>query len=183
MTPQTIVDELLACDIDIRLTDDGSGISVPAGSLTFEQRTLVLANKPALIDYLLEAQRLTARLIAAAMRRCDQFSDGPAAREEMRQDCQGTPAHLRADLLAYFDYCSDRPGPERTQAVSQAKAATEKASRPDPEPPADPAAWRELAAAYHRHHFSCPQCIAGGQGRGLRCGVGAALWNIYQSTD
>lgn len=51
----------------------------------------------------------------------------------------------------------------------------------DPEPPADPANWRELAAEYHRHHFACPTCIAGGQGRGLRCGVGASLWTTYQT--
>ena len=52
------------------------------------------------------------------------------------------------------------------------------------EPPADPNAWRELAAAYHQHHFACPTCITAGRGAqyGLRCGVGAALWNAYQNT-
>ncbi len=46
------------------------------------------------------------------------------------------------------------------------------------EPPVDPQAWRELAAAYHAHHFNCPTCIAAGRGAeyGLRCGVGMALW-------
>jgi hypothetical protein len=48
--------------------------------------------------------------------------------------------------------------------------------------PMDPSLWRELAAEYHRHHFTCPTCIAGGQGRGLRCGLGRALWVSYQST-
>jgi hypothetical protein len=50
-----------------------------------------------------------------------------------------------------------------------------------PEPPADPNAWRELAAAYHLHHFTCSTCIAAGRGAvyGLRCGVGAALWIAY----
>ena len=52
----------------------------------------------------------------------------------------------------------------------------------DPEPPADPADWRELAAAYHAHHFKCPFCIAAGKGYGLRCGVGAALWSTYSNT-
>jgi hypothetical protein len=52
----------------------------------------------------------------------------------------------------------------------------------DPEPPPDPSTWRELAAEYHRHHFGCSTCIAGGQGRGLRCGLGRALWAAYQST-
>lgn len=53
---------------------------------------------------------------------------------------------------------------------------------PAPEPPADPNAWRELAQAYNDHHFNCSTCIAAGRGAvyGLRCGVGAALWNAYQ---
>jgi len=42
------------------------------------------------------------------------------------------------------------------------------------------ASWRELAEAYHHHHFACKTCIAAGQGRGLRCGCGAALWTKYQ---
>lgn len=50
----------------------------------------------------------------------------------------------------------------------------------DPEPQ-DPSTWRELAQAYHNHHFDCPTCISAGQGRGLRCGIGSALWSTYQS--
>ena len=55
---------------------------------------------------------------------------------------------------------------------------------PAPEPPLDPNAWRELAAAYHRHHFKCPVCIAAGRGAnyGLRCGAGAALWRTYDDS-
>ena len=55
---------------------------------------------------------------------------------------------------------------------------------PPPEPPPDPNAWRELAAAYHLHHFKCSTCIAAGRGvmYGLRCGTGAALWVNYQNT-
>jgi hypothetical protein len=55
---------------------------------------------------------------------------------------------------------------------------------PLPEPPADPNAWRELAQAYHAHHFKCSTCIAAGRGAvyGLRCGTGAALWINYQNT-
>ena len=55
---------------------------------------------------------------------------------------------------------------------------------PDPEPPPDPNAWRELAQAYHAHHFKCSTCIAAGRGvvYGLRCGTGAALWINYQNT-
>ena len=51
----------------------------------------------------------------------------------------------------------------------------------DPEPPSDPQAWRELAQAYHEHHFNCPTCIAAGRGSryGQRCGAGMALWQAY----
>jgi hypothetical protein len=55
------------------------------------------------------------------------------------------------------------------------------AKAPAPEPPTDPNAWRELAAAYHQHHFTCPTCIAAGKGYGLRCGTGAALWAAYST--
>lgn len=52
----------------------------------------------------------------------------------------------------------------------------------DPEPPLDRAHWLELDSEYQRHHFACPTCIAAGQGRGLRCGVGASLWTAYTVT-
>ena len=53
------------------------------------------------------------------------------------------------------------------------------------EPPADPGAWRELARAYHLHHFECGTCKAAGRGTpyGLRCGVGTALWTTYQTVN
>jgi hypothetical protein len=53
----------------------------------------------------------------------------------------------------------------------------------DPEPPADSREWRELATAYNSHHFACKTCCAAGQGRGLRCGTGSALWLAYQETS
>jgi len=59
------------------------------------------------------------------------------------------------------------------------------ADDPGPEPPFDPDAWRELAEAYHAHHFSCAYCIAAGRGNryGVHCGVGAALWTSYENTQ
>ena len=55
----------------------------------------------------------------------------------------------------------------------------------DPEPPADPQAWRELAQAYYAHHFNCQTCIAAGRGSryGQRCGAGMALWAGYQDSE
>ena len=50
-----------------------------------------------------------------------------------------------------------------------------------PDPPDNPLDWKELAAAYHAHHFNCPTCIAAGRGSryGQRCGAGMALWRAY----
>ena len=50
----------------------------------------------------LENGTLAADLVEAAMLVCDRHGDGEAAREQMRQDCLATPAHLRADLLEHF---------------------------------------------------------------------------------
>ena len=47
-----------------------------------------------------------------------------------------------------------------------------------PEPAID---WQPLAEVYHAHHFNCTDCIGAGQGRGLRCGTGTALWAAYQN--
>ena len=61
-------------------------------------------------------------------------------------------------------------------------------SKPPPKPlpktPPEPNAWRELARAYHAHHFNCQTCIAAGRSavHGLRCSTGVALWNNYQNT-
>lgn len=43
-------------------------------------------------------------------------------------------------------------------------------------------AWRPLAAAYNLHHTACKTCQSAGQGRGLRCGTGAALWTRYSDS-
>lgn len=60
------------------------------------------------------------------------------------------------------------------------KAANDAASQAH-DPPIDPSNWKELAAAYHAHHFNCPTCIAAGLGSryGQRCGAGMPLWHSY----
>lgn len=86
-----------------------------------------------------------------------------------------------AQKQAANDPASAEPhGLENLQKPAMPVAAND----PAPEPPTDPNAWRELAAAYHAHHFHCSTCIAAGcgAGYGLRCGVGAALWTSYQNT-
>lgn len=102
MTPEAILADLIECGIEPGVTPDKTGIVVPAGKLTQAQRDAVLGHKPALIACILESSRVTARLLDAAMRRCDEFNDNDAAREQMRQDVLSTPLHLRADLLDHF---------------------------------------------------------------------------------
>jgi hypothetical protein len=53
------------------------------------------------------------------------------------------------------------------------------------EPAPSPKDWKELAAAYHTHHFKCENCIAAGRGSryGQRCGAGMALWTGYQDSE
>lgn len=45
--------------------------------------------------------------------------------------------------------------------------------------PSFSASWIQQDRAYLAHHFQCPACIAGGQGRGKRCETGAGLWAAY----
>ena len=45
----------------------------------------------------------------------------------------------------------------------------------------NPNSWRPLFIAYDVHASTCPTCIAGGLGYGLRCGTGTALWAAYQN--
>jgi hypothetical protein len=50
----------------------------------------------------LTAHRIAAQLIAAAMRRCDQFGDDEPKRARMRGDCLELSPRLQADLLQHF---------------------------------------------------------------------------------
>ena len=83
----------------------------------------------------------------------------PASR--LTPELRGMIREKKAELLKYFSVFA--------------------ANDPEPGPPADPNAWKELVAAYHAHHFNCPTCIATGRGNryGQRCGAGMALWRLY----
>ncbi len=67
------------------------------------------------------------------------------------------------------------------EPLRQHRSAVIEAMTPS-EPPANPADWRELAQAYHVHHWTCRSCIAAGQFRGDRCDTGIALWGWYAGT-
>ena len=68
----------------------------------------------------------------------------------------------------------------KNQLIDWLTAANDSASEAT-DPPKDPALWKDLAAAYHAHHFNCATCIAAGRGSryGQRCGAGLALWRVY----
>lgn len=51
----------------------------------------------------LTAHRVTADLLKAAMRVCDQHGDDDAARLDMRDQCMALPLHLQSDLLQHFN--------------------------------------------------------------------------------
>ncbi len=82
-------------------------------------------------------------------------------------------SHLTADLRNLIRS-------SKALLIEWLTAANDTASHA-PDPPDDPVDWKELAAAYHAHHFNCPTCIAAGRGSryGQRCGAGMALWRAY----
>lgn len=82
-------------------------------------------------------------------------------------------SHLTADLR-------DLIRSSKALLIDWLTAANDAASQV-PDPPDNPLDWKELAAAYHAHHFNCPTCIAAGRGSryGQRCGAGIALWRAY----
>ena len=85
-------------------------------------------------------------------------------------------SHLTADLRALI---------RSSKAVLIAWLTANEATSHAPEPPDNPQDWRELAAAYHEHHFKCPMCMGAGRGSryGQRCGVGQALWFDYSGAS
>ena len=82
-------------------------------------------------------------------------------------------SHLTADLRALIRS-------SKARLIDWLTAANDAASHA-PDPPENPSDWKELAAAYHAHHFNCRTCIAAGRGSryGQRCGAGMALWRLY----
>ena len=86
-------------------------------------------------------------------------------------------SHLTADLR-------DLIRSSKAVLIDWLTAANDAASHA-PEPPDNPQDWRELAAAYHEHHFKCPMCMGAGRGSryGRRCGVGQALWFDYSDAS
>jgi hypothetical protein len=102
VTPDRVMAEMWAQGISVRLATDGRNLAVPAGRLDARQRALLVAQKAALVGFLMAAHETTTFLLSAAMRACDHFEDDGIAREEMRAACLATPPHLRHDLLQHL---------------------------------------------------------------------------------
>ena len=102
MTPQTIISDLWAHGVTLRLAADGEHLITPANKLTTRQRQTILAHKPELLDYLRAAHITTTALLVAAMKVCDRHGDRDDARQEMRDQCVDVPIQLQADLLDHF---------------------------------------------------------------------------------
>lgn len=101
MTPAELCQAIYAAGMTVRA--DGDALVVkPAERLTPELRATVIAHKPELLDFLHEAHATTEALLELAARACDHWGDSPAARQQMRQDIEATPPHLRHDLLQHL---------------------------------------------------------------------------------
>ena len=85
----------------------------------------------------------------------------------------GPSSHLTADLRALIRS-------SKALLIDWLNTANNSASHAA-DAPENPQDWKELAAAYHSHHFNCPRCIAAGRGSqyGQRCSSGLALWRKY----
>lgn len=102
MNPHTILTDLWAHQITLRLAPDSVNLVVPAGRLSPEQRALVLDHKPELIQYLDDVHLTTMALLRAADRACDHHGVDESARKEMREQCLNTPVHQRSNLLDHL---------------------------------------------------------------------------------
>lgn len=108
MTPVELCGAVYDAGMTIR-ADGGKLVLKPAHRLAADLQALLVAHKPELLAFLMEAEATSADLVAAALRACDHFNDGHEARKQMRSDVESTPPHLRADLHAYF--CKRYPDP------------------------------------------------------------------------
>lgn len=115
---------------------------------------------------------LAARLLATALQVCDRNGDDPEAREAMRLDCLAIPENQKAELLEHL----------RSTIPHEKVARAPPPVDPRPRKVQPDESWRVLDAAYLVHHFACKTCCTAGQGRGLRCGTGTALWRAYESS-
>ncbi|MBH2010053.1 MAG: hypothetical protein I8H71_10170 [Xanthomonadaceae bacterium] len=102
MTPADILRQAYAAGLEVSIAASGNLYVQPVERLTPALRALLVEHKPELLEFIHQADTLTAELLARAMAVCDQHGDSDQARTDTRADIEATPAHLRADLLAHF---------------------------------------------------------------------------------
>ncbi|KQP20554.1 hypothetical protein [Pseudorhodoferax sp. Leaf267] len=101
----------LVFDAGMTMHADGAELVLkPAAKLTAELRALLVKHKADLLDFIRQADMLTAETLARAMAVCDRHDDSDQAREDMRREVIETPAHLKADLLEHFRQAYPGPG-------------------------------------------------------------------------
>jgi hypothetical protein len=102
MTPETILRTLWKDGVRLELIGDDRLAAYPAERLSPGNLELCRTHKLALTDFMRAARLTTARLVDTAMEVCDQWRDGPEAREQMRGDLMSVPEHLRGELLDHL---------------------------------------------------------------------------------
>ena len=102
MTAADILRQAYAAGLDVTIAASGNLYVQPVEKLTPDLRALLVAHKAELLEFIRQADALTAETMARAMAVCDDHGDSERAREDMRQDVLNTPPHLRADLLAHL---------------------------------------------------------------------------------
>ena len=102
MSAFSVIQALDEQGVRLKLSGDGANLTVPAGSISPEQRALVVSHRAEILEFLVEARKTTTALIEAAMLACDHFNDSPANRDLMQAECLATPTHLQADMLNHF---------------------------------------------------------------------------------
>lgn len=173
---QPIIEQLHQAGLSLTVKPNGNLSVSPSTSLTDDLRSLIRENKPVLIDWL----RTTAPGAAN--------DPTTTPRHELTPKLKAASEALDRQIVAAGLSLTPSTHPVLRLATNQTpKQSSPHAKRPEVEKPWHRlgSAWCVLAEAYNAHHVTCNVCIAAGRGAGygLRCGVGASLWTVCQSTQ
>lgn len=159
-----IIDQLRGAGLTLTVKPDGKLTVSPSTSLTDELRALIRDHKPAIVA------ALTTPAANDAQPGTQRPDDLPP---KLLAASQALDARIVAAGLSLTPPEQPKPKLAASNAavppVTQAKAVKHVDQ-----------SWKPLALAYHAHLFKCHVCTAAGQGRGLQCGVGAALKRKYE---
>ena len=154
-----LIDKLESAGLKISLLGLDQIEVRPKSLITDELRQLIRDNKPRLMDWLrggtVRPPVLSQKLLDA--------SDSLDALVEAQGVLRGYRLKPAPEPVVELEPTRFDPPPAKPQKVKHIDAD-----------------WHAAAEAYHEHHFSCTACKSAGQGRGVRCGAGMALWVDYQ---